>query len=484
MPGGSLHLKDRRGWLLAWSLIFWASTLPAQDLVVQDIQIWGAERTRAWVILRELTLAEGDTLAAADLPGRLARSEQNLYNLGLFNDVKLEVNQTGTLLWILVVLRERWYLFGAPTLDLEERNAYDLLGALQARDLRRLVYGLSLDWRNLTGRNETLSFFGQLGFSQRLRLDWQQPAAWRRHNLDLYLGLAISREGEIIAGVDQGAVQWRSLEDEPMRRRYRGYVGLGKRLDPYRQAYAEVGYRHERYADSLLRLALRGESLGFVPDGGAVVAYPSLAAGYVADHRDLRSFPLRGHKLHLFARAALPGGSGGVTFVQGGGSWAHHLPLGGRWYAAYGVQQITTLGRQVPWFARTFVGISESPFRGVSTELRGYEPYALAATWLSLAKAEVKYALLHRRILHLDWIPYRRFQDLPVGLYLSAFGEMAYARDDSYAAQDPFLLDQLLRGYGVGLNLIGFYDMLLRIEYSRNHLGGQGVYFHGTVPIK
>jgi hypothetical protein len=30
----------------------------------------------------------------------------------------------------------------------------------------------------------------------------------------------------------------------------------------------------------------------------------------------------------------------------------------------------------------------------------------------------------------------------------------------------------------------GFYDNLLRVEYSRNHLNQGGIYIHGTVSIK
>ncbi|RMG56667.1 MAG: hypothetical protein D6722_26095 [Bacteroidetes bacterium] len=465
-------------------LLPWLGITQPTAVVVRDISLSGADKTRDWVILRELTFTEGDTLLSDKLNSELARSEQNIYNLGLFTDVTLTPRQDSGQLWLHIQVQERWYLLGTPALDLEERNAYDRLGAVQRLDLHRLSYGLSINWRNLTGRNETLNVLGQVGFSQRLRVDWLQPRVWPHRNLDLYASLVYTREGEIIAGIETGQVQWRSLEDRPMRRRFRASVGLSRRLDPYRQLYAELGYRHERYADSLQRLRLRGEPLGFVPDGGVEVVYPQLTWGYVVDRRDVRAFPLRGYKLHLFGLAAGPAHRGGAEFVHLGATWAHHLRLGTRWYWAYGLQQINILGQQVPWFARTFVGISETPFRGVSTELRGYEPYALAATWLSLAKTEFKFALLPRRIVHLSWLPSRRFQDLPVGVYLSTFVEGAYVRDQSFQAQDPFLLEQPLLGYGLGLNLIGFYDMLVRVEYSRNHLGRGGVYLHGTVPIK
>ncbi|MCB0840459.1 MAG: hypothetical protein KDD99_27525, partial [Bacteroidetes bacterium] len=119
-----------------------------------------------------------------------------------------------------------------------------------------------------------------------------------------------------------------------------------------------------------------------------------------------------------------------------------------------------------------------------STELRGYEKYALSGTFVNMNKAEIKFAIIPRQIVHLDYIPSPKFQDTPIGLYLSGFIDTGYILDRSFNNHDQFLRNTFLTGYGLGLHIIGFYDVLLRMEYSRNHLNQGGIYFHATVPIK
>ncbi|MEO0584980.1 MAG: hypothetical protein AAF135_22400, partial [Bacteroidota bacterium] len=99
-------------------------------------------------------------------------------------------------------------------------------------------------------------------------------------------------------------------------------------------------------------------------------------------------------------------------------------------------------------------------------------------------KAELKFALIPYQQIKVRQIPLPKFNEGPIGAYLTAFIDQGYVEDQSNSRRDDFLQKEWLRGYGVGLNLIGFYDTLLRIELSRNHLGQSGINFHGTLQIK
>ncbi len=453
-------------------------------LQVKTIAIQGAEKTKQWVILRELTLQQGEEVAAQNLAFHLNQSQRNVYNLGLFNEVVLEPVIFQRELTLIVRVKERWYLLGNPYLRVEERNSYDLLGALLDQDFRRVAYGAQLQWRNLSGRNETLLLTGQLGFSQRLLLDFTRPALFRRANVDLRAAFQYINEPEIILGTVDGVVQWRGLENGSMRRAYVGLLSLRKRLSIYRHVYAEVSYRHYTFSDSLYDFRLDGEPVRFITESDGRERYPSLVVGYTADYRDYRAFPLSGHKYHLFGRLAglSPGSSS--RFAKLGLTWAHHLPLGERWNLAYGVHNVVTFGDSLPYFEKSFLGINRGEFAGLSSNLRGYEPYAIDGTFVNMNKVEVKYALFKRRNLHVEAIPFKKFQDFPLGVYLSAFCDTGYLSDGAFNNQDDFLKDRWLVGYGAGLNIIGIYDILLRIEYARNHLGQGGLYFHGSVSIK
>lgn len=457
----------------------------AQDSVtVETITIIGTKKTKDWVIEREMTFRKGELVALSQLDAGIERSEDNIYNLALFNEVRIMPQIIGNDLHLVVTVKERWYLLGAPILGVEERNTYDLVNALGRLDFRRLVYGLSLSWRNVSGRNETLTFDGQLGFSKRLRVDFFRPALFRKANIDGRIGLAYVNEHEVIIGTEEGVPQWRRVESEPFQLSWLGYIGIRKRFSLYQSLYAELSYQTYTFSDSLNSFQINGDLPRYITGTDGREYYPSLILNFSDDRRDIKSFPLKGYKYQLLFRYAGPRSVSSTSFIKLGGTLAHHIPLGKRWNFAWGTHNILALGDSIPFFAKNFVGISRTEFAGVSTNLRGYEPYAIAGTFVNMNKAEVKFAIIPRQIMHFGDIPFRRFQDASVGLYLTGFVDTGYILDDSFNNQDNMFKNRLLTGYGVGLNMIGFYDVLLRIEYSRNHLNQGGIYLNTTVQIK
>ncbi|MEZ4777019.1 MAG: POTRA domain-containing protein [Bacteroidia bacterium] len=482
---GKQYLAGRRLFvflLLSFSL----SNIFSQDLLkISGITVIGTQKTKDWVVLRELTFHIGDTLSARSLESKIERSEQNIYNLGLFNEVKIMPQPIGADIHIIITVKERWYLLGAPILGVEERNTYDLVQALGRRDFRRLVYGLSLSWRNVSGRNETLTFDGQLGFSKRIYVDFFRPALFRKANIDGRIGLRYIDEKEIIIGTEAGNVQWRRVSQEPFQLSWEGLLGARKRFSLYQNLYAEISYQTFSFSDSLYQFQLNGGDARYITQNNGREFFPSLILTFSDDRRDIKSFPLKGYKYQLLFRYVGPKGNfASTSFYKIGATWAHHIPLGRRWNFAYGTHNMLAVGDSIPFFAKNFVGISRSEFAGVSTNLRGYEPYAIDGTFVNMNKAEVKFAVIPRQTLHFGDIPMQRFQDTAVGMYLTAFVDTGYILDESFNNQDQYLKGKFLTGYGVGLNIIGFYDILLRVEYSRNHLNQGGIYLNTTVQIK
>lgn len=453
-------------------------------LHVSTIAIEGAVKTKHQVILNELTVVEGDSIQNEVLSATLERSRNNVFNLGLFTAVDIDHYLLDGALTIIVSVQERWYFLGSPYLQVEERNNYDLVNAILALDFHRLVYGASIQWKNVTGRNETITLFGQLGFSQRLMLDIIRPTLSRK-SLDHRFGLSFRNQHEYIIGTEEGRAQWRRVESEALIRQWRVYAGARRRFGLYKTLYAEVKMEHFRFSDSLYAFALEGGPANTLTNANGLEYFPSLQVQFYEDQRDYRAFPLSGWKYQILGRiSGGPASFATTSFGKIGLTWAHHLPVGEKFNFSYGTQHLLTLGKRVPFFSKSFLGISQSEFTGLSTNLRGYEPFAVGTTYMGVVKSEWKYALIPRQILHFEEIPYPRFRDLQIGLYLSAFLDVAYLRDDSFNGADQSLTNQLLTGYGIGLNVIGFYDMLLRVEYARNHLNQGGIYLHTDLQIK
>lgn len=423
-----------------------------------------------------MTFGAGDTLPRSGIANVIEINRQNLFNLELFNSVNLDIEPSEKGITVTVTVRERWYIIPVPRVGLEERNAYD---ALRQGNLKRLVYGLAVDWRNLSGNNERLRVLGQLGFSQRLYIEYLYPAIFPKANIDLSLGLRYINEPEIITGTDSGSVRWNVTESEALRRTHRAEIGLTKNWGPRKQLRLRLDYTNLRFADSIYLYNPR-----FITNASQREWYPSLRLAYANDQRDYRSFPLRGYKYQILFRQAGLSSIGTTQFTRIGATWAQHIPLGKRWNIAYGTHHMLTFGKRVPWQEKTFIGIQTNEFRGLGYNIRGYEPYAIDGDYIHISKAEVKYALFPIKTVHIPEIPFGPFQTFPLGVYLSAFADGGRVEDRSFNNDDPFLKGEWLLGYGLGLNIIGFYDNLLRIEYSWNRLGQGGIYFHGSVSIK
>ncbi|MEM7656532.1 MAG: BamA/TamA family outer membrane protein [Bacteroidota bacterium] len=474
--------------LLSWLLLVFPCYLFAQSsdsLSITEIEIRGAQRTKNWIILQEMSLQEGQNIGRSELDAHLRQSQQNLYNLNLFHS--LEVTSTflnDSSVSVLIKVLERGLIAGSPYLDIQERNTYDLIQALRVRNFRRAVIGGDFQLVNFMGRNETLRLFAQVGFSQVVSLRFSRPTLSRKRQLDLELNARYRNEHEIIIGTEQGKVRWQSLEATPMQRSWDFSAKLGKRLSLYKRASIQLGYQTFQIADSVGKLEVGGQIPRLITQLTGREFYPTLAFSLHEDRRDWHTFPQKGYKWQMQARFAGPKPIASTQFASFGFSWVHHLPIGKRWNFTYGTQQLLTLGDSIPYFEKHFIGMYRPQFANLSYELRGYDPYAIDGTFIHMSKVEGKFALFPIQQLRLPFIPLRRFQRFPFGIFATAFCDIGYVRDGSFNNLDPHWKDQWLVGYGPGLNMVMFFDLLFRVEYAWNRQGDGGLYFNAILPIK
>lgn len=447
--------------------------LPAQSYVVDSIAITGVKKTKPKVILWQLDFKVGDTIAAEDLEALVKRNYDNVYNLGLFTKVAFGDSLVDGRLRFYVDVQERWYIFPTPYVALEERTFNEWW---VDKDLDRLVYGGGVEWANFTGWNDRLFIYAQNGYRRTVSVTFRRPFLFPKPQIDGTFSYRHVSNREIGYTTRDGVLQLVRLGKARIRNSHTGSATLAKRLSPRSQIQLSVAYQHFRIHDSIHQTDTLGASYFYLTDSARFEHYPSVAISYINDQRDIRSFPLSGYKYGAtFRKLGLPG-VGTSSFGKIALTFSHHIPIGKRWNFAYGMQQFILLGKKVPYYDKFFIGFGSF--------LRGYEPYVIDGSFVNLTKAEWKFAIIPRKFIHLKWLPFKKFQDLPLGLYLSAYSDLGYVRDWTFNNQDNFLKNKLLTGYGVGLNLISIYDSLIRLEYSFNHLGQGGFYLSGLVSIQ
>ena len=144
----------------------------AQDstrfLKVRNIYIEGNKKTRAFVILREMTIHQNDSFPAKDMDIVLLQNRLNIFNIKLFNEVTVNIkNWEEDSLDLFIKVRERWVILPAPIIAFADRNVAEWWRQYR-HDFKRLQYGIQLNWDNLSGRNDRLYFAMSFGFAQRL----------------------------------------------------------------------------------------------------------------------------------------------------------------------------------------------------------------------------------------------------------------------------------------------------------------------------
>lgn len=109
--------------------------------------------------------------------------------------------------------------------------------------------------------------------------------------------------------------------------------------------------------------------------------------------------------------------------------------------------------------------------------LSGYEFYVIDGLDYFYTKTALRFQLFSNRVDWGKYMPISTFREMPVRVYLVLNNDFGYVNSTQFNEFNP-LVNQFLWGGGLGLNFVLFYDKVIRIEYSLNHLWEKGLYLH------
>lgn len=433
---------------------------------ISGILVEGNKQTKERIILRELTVEHGDTVDTKELYERLARSRQNLLNLGLFNTVTLLPTFLGPHeVFITVTVNERWYWWPQPMVRFADPNFNTWW---LTRDFGRLNYGLELNRFNMRGRNETLSALVQLGYSRRFGLRYKVPFFDRQQRWGAQVEGGYGEQDEITIGT---LANKRILLKTPAQNILHNWkVGAAVTFRRSHDMRHGLGLAWHELAVRDTAIRRNPEYLGH---GAVRTAYLALRYSATLDRRDSRAFPLSGSYARLVLEQngmgpAQPAVTNVLATVQR--SWKR----GRRWSLGASLSGKASAGSDDHYFLQEGLGYGDN--------LRGYEYYIIDGQHWLLGKANVLFALVQPRSYRVEAIPLEAFRTLYIAVYLNAFTDHGYVVDELPGATNP-MANQWQQGYGLGLDLVTSYDQVLRMEYSLNGLGETGFYLHFTQPF-
>ena len=463
------------GFLLHCCLFAMGQKSASGYLKIVHIDVEGHKKTKVNVVLRELDIRVGDSIARAELPQRFERNRQMLMNSTLFSSAELAISRLDTVRWeadIVVVVVERRYLVPFGWISVADRN-FNVWFFEKKRDLRRLNYQVGLNWNNFLGYRDFLRVSTDFGFGNKYEVKYSIPGVNLRKTVGFYVNALYSKNKEVWYATRRDSLRFFRDDRDPQIFRQSYTVGVTYR--PYhRSRYSlQLSYLRNEVEERVARTL----NPDFFLDARNTQRYFSLLARMVNDHRDNRYYPRRGHFLSLSAQKdGLFGRNEDVQAFYLVFQLAAYIPFYGSKIDYEGVfkfrQELS--GRLQPYFNSRALGYNND-------YLRGYEYYVIDGPNFAYLKNAIRFDLWKKEIDFGPWVP-AALRILPTRLWLCLNSDIGYVRRTGSQPENTFP-GRLLWGRGAGMNLLFYNTSLIQFEISQNHLRRWGLYLHYIVPL-
>jgi outer membrane protein assembly factor BamA len=431
-------------------------------IIIHNINISGNKKTKEYIIRREIQLKPGDSISIASLNDELQKLQQQVYNTNLFLDVKLELTEIGTnTVDINLALKERWYIFPIPKFQLIDRNVNEWIQKYDA-DLDRVVYGVKFTHYNLTGHRDLLRLTLLNGFTRNISLSYFKPVSEKKLNNGFSFTAGIVKNREFIFKVDTFNKPVLFNNGDFSRTNYFVGAGYNFRKNIMGTHYLNITFNHVAVVDSLVGIKYNPN---YFKEDVTSKNFIDFSYTYRYINTNNAMYPLRGTigSVRLTKRGF--GFSGGINMFSIDGSYNKYWPLKNDWYVSSELSAKTTLPFNQSYINQRSLGYSD-------INLRGLELYVVDGVAFGLLRNTLKKKLFTINIK----TPFKsdKYHFVPFTVFAKMYGDLGvvYNKD----AFKTSLNNKLLYTGGFGIDILSIYDVNLRIEYSFNQLGKNGLF--------
>jgi outer membrane protein assembly factor BamA len=441
-------------------------------LVIGDVKVEGNNKTKLYIIQREIPFKEGDYLLRSNLQKKLVLCKQQLMNTSLFVDVDVSIEkEEKELVFINIRVKERWYLFPLPYFKIVDRN-FNEWWVQNKRSLQRINYGLKFMQNNVSGRNDKLNIWLISGYTTQASLRYENPFIDKNLKHGINLGFGYSTNHELNYALDYNKQKF--LTDPNQFLVSSLFVDLGY---SYRPA---IKTRHNfrlSYFDYKVKDTVLKRNPFYLPTDLTRVRYPELGYSIEYYNVDYNAYPLKGILADGYVNKRFGSKTG---FWQIGGSGAYHFKIAPKSYVQLQAIGLMRFPYRQSYFANSMFGSS-------SFYMRGLEYYVTEGAVGGIGRVTAKKEALSFNIP--NPIRSETHDKIPIRIFVKAYSDIGYSyepRNNNYYTDDKgnvrfvysFLNNKLLRTWGAGVDLVTFYDLVLKFEYSFNQFGESGFFFH------
>ncbi len=454
--------------LLAGFLCFFEIAI-GQSVTIQSITISGLKRTKPSIVYRELNFSKGDTLLQGEIGEILERNKNNLFNLGLFNEVIVNVSEWDTqrdLIDISIEVKESWYIYVLPILDLADRN-FNVWWTTYNHSLDRLNLGARLEWLNFTGRNDKIKAKLQVGYSPKQELEYRFPFLNKQQSLGITAGFLHGINKEVNYETLENQQQFVRLDQRKIQERWQGQVRANYRPSFFLKYELDLTY----HSMSVEEEVITDYNPYYFRNGDSTHNALAIRGVFEYDDRDLKLFPSRGIKIMLEAEKI------GLSKHDDENSLISTLTM--EWNTTTGRRfqhRISSVGQYSLSRSRP----SFMYYEGLGTGQKyvsGYELYVMDGLDFVVGKYQLAYKISETQVKMGNIIPMDQFKRMNLAFYVSLLAETGYVNDPFTGDTNP-LSNRWIYGGGPAMSVLLYNNFLFQFSYCTNHLGEWGLYIH------
>jgi hypothetical protein len=431
------------------------------ELFIDSILISGNRKTRDHIILREIPFRSGESYPLTVLVEKFEDARRQLMNTSLFLSVEVSADHLdGGRVRVMVSVKERWYLFPVPYFKPVDRNLNQWLFEKNA-SLDRVNYGIRFAYNNATGRNDKFRLTLMNGYTRQFSVSYDRLYIDRGMKWGLNTGFGIGKNRE---------VNYNTIEDKQV------FVKDDSYLRNFVRAHAELTYRRairtrhsfglaynvEEVSDTIVALNPR-----YFKSGRNNIRVPAVYYNMNYHHLDYIPYPTSGFAAQLSLSKS---GVNPLTNL-----WQLHMkamaawPLSPRWFVTVSGYAGIKLPFRQSYFNKRFFGYND-------VFLQGLEYYVIDGVAGGYLKTSLNRKLFDFRIKVPQLKKDRSPDFIPVRIFAKIYGNSGYVHDPEPG--ENLLQNKMLYTGGIGIDLITFYDITFKLEWSFNQLGENGLFLH------
>ncbi len=443
---------------------------PNSFIKIDDITIIGNKKTKEHIILRELDFTIGDSINVSDTSEVFAINKNKIYNTGLFIvcDYKVIEKSPGVISFILIV-KENWYIWPIPYIDLGDRN-FNEWWQERDKDFNRLIYGIHFRHDNFRGRNEKLKLKLEFGFIKKYEIFYSLPYINKKRTTGVSFGVSYTENKKVAFKTTQHKLDYLNT-DKTLRHRFFFQTSLLHRSKYYVNHKITARINVNSINDTIAKL-----NPNYFGNNNLTQDYFSLAYSFTYDKRDIQYYPLKGHYVYFQINKKGLGIFNDLDMINLIVEGSKYYQISKKIFAGNHLRIKVSTPTTQPYYNTKGLGYSEQI-------VRGFELYVVDGQHYMHNRNEIKWRLLKTVQETNKLVPVEQFQTIPISIYLSAFIDNGYVVDNSHNPDNTFLNNRAALGYGIGLNIVSFYESVLRFEVSKNDLNETGLFLHLDAPF-